>query len=84
MKKEDMEKAGTEYAKAATPAFLNGDFDRNNVAQAFEDGATWLADKLCRLPLDKMIDELGEYLKTNVPASYPALRKRRKSEEKKG
>ena len=41
MNRKGIEKAVAEYAARANPSFTNGDFDRNAVAQAFEDGAEW-------------------------------------------
>lgn len=37
----DIESKCQEYAKNATPTYINGDFDRYAIAQSFEDGATW-------------------------------------------
>lgn len=31
-------------------------------ARGFRDGAQWLADRLCHLPLDKVVQELVEYI----------------------
>lgn len=41
MTKEDIERKCLEYSQAATPPYINGDFDRYAIAQAFEDGAEW-------------------------------------------
>lgn len=30
--------------------------------RGFISGAQWLADRLCHLPLDKMVQELSEYI----------------------
>ena len=30
--------------------------------KAFISGAQWLADRLCHLPLDKVVQELAEYI----------------------
>lgn len=31
-------------------------------SKGFRDGAQWLADRLCHLPLDKLVKELAEYI----------------------
>ena len=31
-------------------------------SRGFRDGAQWLADRLCHLPLDKVLQELAEYI----------------------
>lgn len=41
MTNEDIERKCHQYAREATPAYTNGDFDRYAIAQAFEDGAEW-------------------------------------------
>lgn len=41
MTNEDIERKCLEYSQAATPPYINGDFDRYAIAQAFEDGAIW-------------------------------------------
>ena len=41
MTKEDIERKCLEYSQAATPSYINGDFDRYAIAQAYEDGAIW-------------------------------------------
>lgn len=41
MKKELIEGAADSYAAIARPSFVNGEFDRNAMAQAFEYGADW-------------------------------------------
>ena len=39
MKKELIENAANSYAGIARPSFVNGEFDRNAIADAFEYGA---------------------------------------------
>lgn len=41
MTNEDIERKCLEYSQAATPSYINGDFDRYAVAQACEEGAKW-------------------------------------------
>lgn len=41
MTNEDIERKCHQYAREATPAYTNGDFDRYAIAQAFEEGAKW-------------------------------------------
>ena len=41
MTNEDIERKCLEYSQAATPSYINGDFDRYAVAQAFEEGAKY-------------------------------------------
>lgn len=41
MEREDIERKCHQYAREATPAYTNGDFDRYAIAHAFEDGAEW-------------------------------------------
>ena len=41
MKRETIEKEADSYAAIVRPSFVNGEFDRNAIAQAFEDGAKW-------------------------------------------
>lgn len=41
MKIEDIEKKSLEYAKTATPTYVNGDFGKYAIADAFEHGANW-------------------------------------------
>lgn len=41
MNREDIERKCHQYAREATPAYTNGDFDRYAIAHAFEDGAQW-------------------------------------------
>lgn len=46
MKREDIEMKSDQYAQEATPTYVNGDFDRNAIAQSFEDGANWRIDSV--------------------------------------
>ncbi len=41
MTNEDIERKCHQYAREATPAYTNGDFDRYAIAQAYEEGAKW-------------------------------------------
>lgn len=56
MKQEQIEKAGIDYAnnKPYNETVLN--------KNAFIAGAQWLADRLCHLPLDRLVQELAEYI----------------------
>lgn len=31
-------------------------------SRGFRDGSQWLSDRLCHLPLDKLVKELAEYI----------------------
>ena len=46
MKIEDIEKESLEYAEIATPTYVNGDFDKYAIADAFEHGANWRIDSV--------------------------------------
>lgn len=35
---------------------------QSDFIEAFSKGAQWLADHLCHLPLDKVLQELAEYI----------------------
>ena len=35
---------------------------QSDFIEAFSKGAQWLADRLCHLPLDKVVQELAEYI----------------------
>lgn len=48
MKKELIENAANSYAGIARPSFVNGEFDRNAIADAFEYGAQWLINNAWR------------------------------------
>lgn len=41
MTTEDIDKAAVDYSRTATPSFVNGEFDRYAIADAFEAGANW-------------------------------------------
>ena len=61
MKKELIENAANSYAGIARPSFVNGEFDRNAIADAFEYGAQWLINNAWR-----ETSLHGEELKRNV------------------
>lgn len=61
MKKELIENAANSYAGIARPSFVNGEFDRNAIADAFEYGAQWLINNAWR-----ETSPHGEELKRNV------------------
>lgn len=46
MKIEDIEKKSLEYAEIATPTYVNGDFGKCTIADAFEHGANWRIDSV--------------------------------------
>ena len=46
MKIEDIEKKSLEYAEIATPTYVNGDFGKCAIADAFEHGANWRIDSV--------------------------------------
>ena len=46
MKIEDIEKESLEYAEIATPTYVNGDFVKCAIADAFERGASWRIDSV--------------------------------------
>ena len=64
MKREQIEKAAniemlSHYADEECPWGIKD--IQSDFIEAFSKGAQWLADRLCHLPLDKMLQELAEY-----------------------
>lgn len=59
MKNETIEKAAQEYAEKATPTFVNGDFGRDAIAEAFEDGAEWRISSVWHSP-EEVLPDYGE------------------------
>lgn len=60
MTREQIEKAGRDYA--LDQLGIVGLPGRAEAMKAFISGAQWLADRLCHLPLDKVVQELAEYI----------------------
>lgn len=67
MKIEDIEKAAMGYATENSwyPGETSYESDikamEESFADAFKAGAQWLADYLCKIPFNEIIDELYEY-----------------------
>lgn len=60
MTREQIEKEGRDYA--LDQLGIVGLPGRAEAMKAFISGAQWLADHLCHLPLDKVVQELAEYI----------------------
>lgn len=58
MTREQIEKAAIEYAERIPQSDERREYSRED----FIAGAQWLVDRLCHLPLDKMVQELAEYI----------------------
>lgn len=61
MKIEQIEKEAREYAERIPQS----DERRKYSSEDFIAGAQWMADRLCHLPLDKLVQELSEYINQN-------------------
>ena len=72
MTNEDIERKCLEYSQAATPSYLNGDFDRYAIAQAFEDGAEWRINSVWHDMKKEVPQVYGEY-ENEVAPSIPCL-----------
>lgn len=72
MTKEDIERKCHQYAREATPAYTNGDFDRYSIAQAFEDGAEWRINSVWHDMKKEVPQVYGEY-ENEVAPSIPCL-----------
>lgn len=57
MTREQIEKAAIESADEELD-----DFECRGHRDGFMAGAQWLADRLCHLPLDRLVQELAEYI----------------------
>lgn len=57
MTREQIEKAAIKSADEELD-----DFECRGHRDGFIAGAQWLADRLCHLPLDKLAQELAEYI----------------------
>ena len=57
MTREQIEKAAKESADEELD-----DFECRGHRDGFIAGAQWLADRLCHLPLDRLVQELAEYI----------------------
>ena len=72
MTREQIEKAANKFAKShyldkygnMNAEITEDEFDALvcSIAYMFMYGAQWLADHLCHLPLDKVLQELAEYI----------------------
>ena len=68
MTREQIEKAAMGYAVENSwyPGETSYESDiiemERSFAETFTAGAQWLADRLCHLPLDKLVQELSEYI----------------------
>ena len=58
MTREQIEKEAMEYAERIPQSDERREYSRED----FIAGAQWLADHLCHLPLDKVVQELAEYI----------------------
>ena len=59
MDKRQIEKTVNEYIGHAEE--IDEGIDTCMRRKAFMDGAQWMADRLCNLPLDVLVAELAEY-----------------------
>ena len=57
MTREQIEKAAIKSADEELD-----DFECRGHRDGFIAGAQWLADRLCHLPMDKVLQELAEYI----------------------
>lgn len=68
MTREQIEKAAMGYAAENSwyPGETSYESDIKAMEESFTDafkaGAQWLADRLCHLPLDRLVQELAEYI----------------------
>ena len=72
MTREQIEKEAIKFAKShyldkygnMNAEITEEEFDALvcSIAYMFMYGAQWLADRLCHLPLDKVLQELAEYI----------------------
>lgn len=68
MNKETIEKAADHHAANAKPANIYGNFDKYNIADAFEAGARYILDRLVSVPWDEAMKELAEYAEESTQA----------------
>ena len=66
MNKETIEKAADHYADTAPASYTNGTFGKYAIADAFEEGAHHVLDRLSRIPWNEAMHELAEYAKQRL------------------
>ena len=71
MTNEDIERKCHQYAREATPAYTNGDFDKYAIAQAFEDGAEWRINSVWHDAKEKPAD--GEVILIVTDDNHPII-----------
>ena len=58
MTRKQIEKEAMEYAERIPQSDERREYSRED----FVAGAQWMADRLCHLPWDKVLQELAEYI----------------------
>ena len=70
--KKSIEKAADDYAAMAIATFVNGDFSRHAIADAFEAGAKWRVNSVWHDMVKEEPQVYGEY-ENEIAPSIPCL-----------